>query len=124
MCDRLRFLRSLKPTNEKHLPMLKITFRKELMAEFKLGSTCINSLDLNKVPMLSHSKGFVYPPKLHGIPAFDPISARLESPRLPFLQIRRWHYDGSYGIIGQVTNVPVDGAAATASIRRWPSIQH
>lgn len=50
----------------------------------------------------------MYSPRQNGLPALDPISARLVSPRLPFMQIHRLRYDGSYGIIGQVINVPVD----------------
>lgn len=108
VCDRLWFLRSLKPPKEKHLPLLSNTFPEEAVADFKLCGTCRKSLDSDKVPTLSRSNGFVYPPKQHGLPALDPISARLVSPRLPFMQIRRLRYDGSYGIIGQVINVPVD----------------
>ncbi|GFR06380.1 helitron_like_N domain-containing protein [Trichonephila clavata] len=106
--DRLRFLRSLKPTKEKHLPLLNNTFFEELVACFKLRATCKNSLDSDKVPTLSRLNGFVYLAKQHRLPALDPISARLISPQLPFMRIRRLRYDGSYGIIGQVINVPVD----------------
>jgi hypothetical protein len=38
----------------------------------------------------------------------DPISERLISPKLPFIQIRRLRHEGSYGTVGQVINVPVD----------------
>ncbi|GFW25714.1 uncharacterized protein TNCV_1309751 [Trichonephila clavipes] len=109
MCDRLWFLRSLKRTKEKHLPLLNNTFPEELVANFKLCSACKNSLDLDKVPTLSSSNGLVYSPKQHGLPAIDPISARLVSPRLPFMQIRRLNNVGSYGIIGQVIILPVEG---------------
>ncbi|CAD7092486.1 unnamed protein product [Hermetia illucens] len=102
VCDRLWFLRSLKPTNEKHLPLLNNAFPEEPEADFKLCGTCKKSLDSGKLSTLSRSNGFVYPPKQHGLPALDPISALLVSPRLPFMQIRRLRYDGSYGIIGRV----------------------
>ncbi|GFQ87911.1 uncharacterized protein TNCT_497461 [Trichonephila clavata] len=101
-------MRSLKSTKEKHLPLLNNTFPEDLVADFKLCYTCKNSLDSDKVPTLSRSNRFVYPPKQQGLPAFDPITARLVSPGLPFMQIHRLRYDGSYGIIGQVINVPVD----------------
>ncbi|UYV71077.1 hypothetical protein LAZ67_8001639 [Cordylochernes scorpioides] len=42
------------------------------------------------------------------LPPLDPISERLVSPRLPFMQVRRLRHDFSYGIIGQVINVPVN----------------
>jgi hypothetical protein len=48
------------------------------------------------------------PQKPRGLPNLDPISERLISPRLPFMQIRRLRHEGSYGIVGQVINVPVD----------------
>ncbi|GFV92296.1 hypothetical protein TNCV_1492401 [Trichonephila clavipes] len=62
------------------------TFPEELESDFKLCYTCKNSLDSDKVPMLSRSKGFVYPPKRHGLPASDHISVRLASPRQPVAQ--------------------------------------
>ncbi|GFR27759.1 helitron_like_N domain-containing protein [Trichonephila clavata] len=78
------------------------------MADFKLCTTRKNSQDSDKVPMLSRSNGFVYPPKQDGLPALDPISVRLVSPRLPFMQISRFRYNGRYSIIEQVLNVLVD----------------
>ncbi|KAJ9575861.1 hypothetical protein L9F63_007269 [Diploptera punctata] len=80
----------------------------EAVTDFKLCGTCRKSLDSDKMPTLSRANGFVYPPKQHGLPTLDQISARLVSPRLPFMQIHRLRYDCSYGIIGQVINVPVD----------------
>ncbi|GFT56779.1 uncharacterized protein TNCV_1268791 [Trichonephila clavipes] len=88
VCDRLGFLCSLKPTKEKQLPLLNNTFPEELAADFKLRATCKNSLDSDKVSTLSRSKGFVCPPKQHGLSALDPISARLVSLRLSFKQMR------------------------------------
>ncbi|GFX58078.1 uncharacterized protein TNCV_4048361 [Trichonephila clavipes] len=63
------------------------------------------------------------PPKPSGMPLLDPISIRLISPWLPFMQIRRLRYEGNYGIVGQVINVPVDvskqhGVATTEADRR------
>ncbi|GFW22871.1 uncharacterized protein TNCV_2380861 [Trichonephila clavipes] len=69
--------------------------------------TCSKSIDANKIPTLSRSNGFRYSPKPSGLPLLDPISIRLISPRLPFMQIRRLRYKGNYGIVGQVINVPV-----------------
>ncbi|GFX41283.1 uncharacterized protein TNCV_1653661 [Trichonephila clavipes] len=86
--DCLWFLRSLKPTKEKHLPLLNNTFPEELVADFKLCATCKNLLDSDKVSTLSRSIEFVYPPKQRWFPAADPISARLVSPRLSFMQIQ------------------------------------
>ncbi|GFV45788.1 hypothetical protein TNCV_2321481 [Trichonephila clavipes] len=77
-CDCPWFLHSLKPTKEKHLLLLNNTFPEVLVADFKLCATYENSLDFDKAPMLSHSNGFVYPHKQHGLPALHPISASLE----------------------------------------------
>ncbi|GFS56236.1 uncharacterized protein TNCV_2769141 [Trichonephila clavipes] len=88
VCDRLWFQRSLKPTKEKHLPLLNNTFPEKPVTDFKLCASCKNSMDTYKVPTLSRSNGFVYPPKQHRLPALDPISARLLSPLLSFMQIR------------------------------------
>ncbi|GFT35968.1 uncharacterized protein TNCV_4342781 [Trichonephila clavipes] len=73
VCDCLWFLRSLKPTKEKLLPLLNNTFPEELVADFKLCAACKNSLDPDKVPTLSSSNGLVYPPKQHVLPALNPI---------------------------------------------------
>ncbi|GFQ71248.1 uncharacterized protein TNCT_567601 [Trichonephila clavata] len=86
--DRLWFLRSMKPTKEKHLPLLKNILPEELVGDFKLCATCKNSLDSYKVPTLSRSSGFVYPPKQLGLPVLDLISESLVSPQLSFMQIR------------------------------------
>ncbi|GFV74142.1 hypothetical protein TNCV_4510481 [Trichonephila clavipes] len=58
-------------------------------ADFKLCDTCKKSLDSDKVPTLSRWSRFVHPPKHYGLPTLDPISARLVSPRLSFMQKRR-----------------------------------
>ncbi|GFX28173.1 hypothetical protein TNCV_425001 [Trichonephila clavipes] len=76
-------------------------------------------MDSDKVPTLSLSNGFVYPPKQHGLPVLDLISSSLVSRRLTFMQISRLRYDGSYGILGQCTpGCGRNNAAITASIGR------
>ncbi|GFV81767.1 hypothetical protein TNCV_1056561 [Trichonephila clavipes] len=81
------------------------------VAHFKLRAKCKNSVDLDEVPTLPLSNGFVYPPKQHELPTLDPVSARRDHAiilKLPFMEICQLHYDDSYGIIGQVINVAVD----------------
>ena len=76
---------------------------------FIVCHTCHSSLIRGKIPTLSKTNGFVYPPIPPGLPKLDMISKRLISPRFIFLAIRRLcHALGNYGIIGQVINVPVD----------------
>jgi hypothetical protein len=88
--------------------LLYNTFPVEAVADFKLCSACRKLLDSSKIPNLSRSHGFKYLPKPSGLPPLDPIIARLISPRLPFLQIRRRRYEGNYGIVDQIKNVPID----------------
>jgi hypothetical protein len=100
--------------------LLEATFPGEEAAAFRLCGTCCKVLDANKMPTLLLSNGFKYPPKPVGLPPLEPISARLISPRLPFMQIRRLRYEGNYGIVGQVINVPVDVNIWCSSCRvRW-----
>jgi hypothetical protein len=42
------------------------------------------------------------------LPPLDPLSESQISSRLPFIQIRRLRYEGNYGIVGKVINVPYD----------------
>ncbi|GFY21521.1 uncharacterized protein TNCV_1166691 [Trichonephila clavipes] len=63
--------------------------------------TCSKSIDANKIPTLSRSNGFRYPPKPSGLPLLGPISIRLISPRLPFMQIRRLRYEESEILLAQ-----------------------
>ncbi|GFT83702.1 uncharacterized protein TNCV_2826201 [Trichonephila clavipes] len=108
VCDRLWFERDLKKVKHRNSSFLQTKLPDENVTEFRLCSTCSKSIDANKIPTLSRSNGFRYPPKPSGLPLLDPISIRLISPRLPFMPIRRLRYEGNYGIVGQVINVPVD----------------
>ncbi len=93
-----------------HSDILKNYFNEETesLLEFLICSTCRQSLNAGKLPTSSKMNGFVYPKKPDNLPALDPISERLISPRIPFMHIRRLRYQGSYEIVGQVINVPVD----------------
>ncbi|GFV35194.1 uncharacterized protein TNCV_619911 [Trichonephila clavipes] len=107
VCDRLWFERDLKKVKHRNISFLHTKFPDENVTEFRLCSTCSKSIDAKKIPTLSRSNGFRYPPKPSGLPLLEPISIRLISPRLPFMQIRRLRYE-VYGIVGQVINVPVN----------------
>jgi hypothetical protein len=108
VCDRLWFLRDLKPVKSKYMLLLHNKFPGEAVADFQLCSACRKSLDNNKILNLSRLNGS----NIHQSPAdyspLDPISARLNSPRLPFVQILRLRYENNYGIVSQIINVPVD----------------
>ncbi|GFV48767.1 uncharacterized protein TNCV_625541 [Trichonephila clavipes] len=119
VCDRLWFERDLKKVKHCNISFLQTKFLDENVTEFRLCSTCSKSIDANKIPTLSRSNGFRYPPKPSGLPLLDPISIRLISPRLPFMQIRRLRYEGNYGIVGQVINVLVDVNNMVQQLPRW-----
>lgn len=106
VCDRLWFQKDLQKVRDSHAARLEEPFGEDC-SNFQVCATCRHSLDRGRVPKLSKTNGFVYPPKPDGLPPLDPISARLISPRLPFMSIRRLQRDGAYGIIGQVINIPV-----------------
>ena len=90
------------------LQFLQQEFTDEDVQQFMLCSNCWTSVKQGKVPTLSKSNGFTYPPKPTHLPPLDPLSERLISPRLPLMHIRRLRYEGNYGIVGQVINVPCD----------------
>ncbi|MDD9361358.1 MAG: hypothetical protein PV344_00265, partial [Anaplasma sp.] len=77
--------------------------------EYKICSSCKDSLVAGKVPPMSVSYGYTYPPKPDHLPPLNPVEERLIAPRLPFMSIRRLtHGNGQYGIKGQVVNVPIN----------------
>ena len=75
---------------------------------FRVCNNCYKMLLKKRIPNMSKSNGFVYPPKPDHLSPLDPVGLRLISPRLPFTQIRRLRHEGGYGIVGQIVNVPVD----------------
>jgi hypothetical protein len=91
-----------------HVAVLRTEFDDPNLAVFSVCNTCSRSLNSKKIPPLARTHGFRYPPKPRGLPNLDPTCERLISPRQPFMQIRRLRHEGSYGIVGQVINVPVD----------------
>ncbi|KAL9705431.1 hypothetical protein quinque_008949 [Culex quinquefasciatus] len=109
VCERIWFSNDLRPITSDGGRVLVEAGHFESVAGFKVCQTCHNSLRNGKVPTLSTSNGFTYPEKPANLPPLDPITERLIAPRLPFMQIRRLsHARGSYTIIGQIINVPVD----------------
>ena len=72
-------------------------------------ATCKDALTSGKVPVMSVSYGYRYPPQPAHLPELNPVEERLIAPRLPFMSIRRLtHGNGQYGIKGQVVNVPIE----------------
>lgn len=101
----------------KHIPLVA---RDLIIAEFNgvdefnhitasVCRSCHATFLRNSIPKLSVTNGFVYPPIPSFLPKLNPVSERLISPRIPFLQIRRLrHAHGQYGVVGQIINVPVE----------------
>jgi hypothetical protein len=108
VCDRLWFFRDLKAASPQIANFLRELFPGEATEGFRLCRNCFRQCRAMKVPLLSRSNGYVYPAKPSNLPKLDPLTERLISPRIPYMQIRRLRYDGAYGIIGQIINVPVD----------------
>ncbi|KAH7950419.1 hypothetical protein HPB49_023835 [Dermacentor silvarum] len=77
--------------------------------QFAVCSACKEALTSGKVPVMSVSNGYRYPPKREHLPALNPVEERIIAPRLPFMSIRRLtHGNGQYGIKRQVVNVLID----------------
>lgn len=112
VCDRLWFKNELKHITAAHLKVISNWYSKEnrLCTEKyeMVCNTCKRSLNNKSMPPLAKVNGFSYPDQPPGLPTLDLVSERLISPRLPFMQVRRLRHDVSFGIIGQVINVPVD----------------
>lgn len=112
VCDRLWFKNDLKPITPTQLRVISDWFVKENQQlrneDYTMAcNTCRLSLNKGRLPSLAKVNGFSYPEIPPGLPPLDPISERLISPRLPFMQVRRLRHDFSFGIIGQVINIPV-----------------
>jgi len=95
VCDGLWFRKGFKSPTIAHLGVLPTEFVDPNLAEFSVCNTCRRSLNSKKIPRLAKNNGFRYPPKPRGLPALDPISEKLFSPRLPFMQIRRLQHEGT-----------------------------
>ncbi|XP_028968774.1 uncharacterized protein LOC114828514 [Galendromus occidentalis] len=118
VCDRIWFRQDLKKIVSSTAHFLANHFPGEDTSEFELCSSCNKTCRTEKIPPMSRSNGYMYPPKPSGLPKLDPISERLVSPRIPYMQIRRLRRHGCYGIIGQVINVPVDVKTMVQNVPR------
>ncbi|KAH7986674.1 hypothetical protein HPB52_024818 [Rhipicephalus sanguineus] len=58
-------------------------------SEYMVCSTCKDSLVAAKVPAMSVTYRYCYPPKPEHLPALNPVEERLIAPRLSFMSIRR-----------------------------------
>lgn len=89
ICDRIWFQNDLKPITTDGARIMLQPGHFDSVAGFMLCQTCRNSLKDGKVPILSTTNGFTYPPLPPDMPDMDIITERLIAMRLPFMQIRR-----------------------------------
>lgn len=81
----------------------------EDQSEYRVCSACKDSLVVGKVPAMSVTYGYRYPPKPDHLPKLHPVEECLIAPRLRFMSIRRLtHGSDQCGIKGQVVNVPIN----------------
>ena len=117
VCDRLWFAIHVKRALQKHVPTLLRYFPEHDVRSWVACSNCYRYLETGKIAPICKWFAFDYPSKPMHLPQLD-ISARLISPRLPFMQVRRLQHDtGAKGIVGQIVIVPVD---VSHMIRRLP----
>ncbi|XP_062538206.1 uncharacterized protein LOC134206494 [Armigeres subalbatus] len=108
VCARIWFRNDLKPISDSNAAVLLAT-----------NATCRTSLNRGSIPTLSQSNGFTYPKFPSNLPPLDPLTTRLVSPRINFMQFRRLrHTAGSLAIIGQIINIPVDVAQMVGELPR------
>lgn len=127
VCDRLWFQDDLacisNVTNaakkKSALDVLARDFPGDDVANFKVCRACKDSLLEGKIPPLSKTNGYAYPPIPPHLPQLNVVEERLVAPRIPFMSIRRLsHGGGQFGIKGQVVNVPIDVQKTVQSLPR------
>ncbi|KAG0420070.1 hypothetical protein HPB47_003699 [Ixodes persulcatus] len=96
VCDRLWFSNSLVTIssikNDQARANAIAVLQREFPAssgEYKICYSCKDSLVAGKVPPMSVSYGYTYPPKPDHLPPLNLVEERLIAPRLPFMSIRR-----------------------------------
>jgi hypothetical protein len=82
-------------------------------------NNCYKVCKTNNIPPMSRSNGYVYPLKPTHLPKLDPLTKWLISPQISYMQIRHLRHEGSYGIIGQVINVPPNVDTMVRSLPRF-----
>lgn len=97
VCARIWFKHDLKPVPNAEKTVLLATNCFETVEGFSACETCRRSLKRGSIPTLSTTNGFVYPELPTNLPPLDPLTTRLISPRINFMQLRRLrHAAGLY----------------------------
>ena len=104
ICYRLWYINDLKQVTVPMAHYLRAEFSEEETKNFKLCRTCFIPCRKNKIPAMSRTNGYTFPPTPSHLRPLDLLSERLVSPRIPYMQIRRLRRIGDYSITGQVHN--------------------
>lgn len=89
VCARIWFKNDLKPITSADIVLLLATNYFESVDGFTACLTCRSSLKRGLIPTLSQTNGFTYPDYPSNLPPLDPLTTRLVSPRINFMQLRR-----------------------------------
>lgn len=89
VCARIWFKSDLKPIAPGDSVVLLATNYFETVEGFLACLTCRSSLKRGVIPTLSQTNGFTYPKFPTNLPPLDPLTIRLVSPRINFMQLRR-----------------------------------
>lgn len=89
VCARIWFQNDLKPLSNADGAVLMAANYFETVDGFSACLTCRSSLKRGLIPTLSQTNGFTYPKFPSNLPPLDPITTRLVSPRICFMQLRR-----------------------------------
>lgn len=97
----------------------------ENLSALKICSTCKFALDKKLIPNYIVYNGFKYSEIPQHLTSLHFLSARLLSPRIPFVQIRRLrHVQGQFQIYGQIINVPVSVDTMVKSLPKNINEEH
>lgn len=75
----------------------------EITAQFKFCMNCYKVSIMNNIPPMIQSNNYTYPPKPIDLPKLDFLTEQLVSQH-----IRRLSREDCFGLVGQITNMPVD----------------
>ncbi|XP_055632950.1 uncharacterized protein LOC129773377 [Toxorhynchites rutilus septentrionalis] len=116
VCARIWFRNDLKPNTNPEAAVLLATNYFVTVEDFSACVTCRSSLKRGSIPVLSQSNGFTYPCFPPNLPPLDPLTARLVSPRINFMQLRRLRH--AFGDRWANYKVPVDVAQMVNELPR------
>ena len=122
-CQQLWFEHSVKQFSTLEKMSLDKTFLKKCSTNFVsvndeewICNTCLNNIKKSKVPKMSVKNGMLLPERPKELELSN-LEERLNSLRIPFMQIRSLSSGGQFALRGSVVNVP---AQIEPTIRALP----